>query len=90
MYTKLKNMIQRYAYSCPLDERFNWDFPLDDLPSAVVSLLPNSNAFENNIALKNCLRNHLRCNGYSMDTGLFRSGVVFKDSKIIVKTTKKL
>ncbi|MGA7577046.1 MAG: hypothetical protein ACLQUW_00055 [Desulfobaccales bacterium] len=69
MHTKLKTTIQKYAYAHPLEERFSWGFALDDLPSEVVCLLSKSNAsaFENNIALKKCLRSHLRCNGYPME-----------------------
>lgn len=67
MHTKLKTTIQKYTDTHPLKEKFSWDFPLDDLPSAVVDLLPKSSAFENNIALKRCLKNHLKCNGYSME-----------------------
>jgi hypothetical protein len=67
MHTKLQTTMQKYAYTHPLEEKFSWDFALDDLPSGVVRLLPKGNAFENNIALKTSLKSHLRCNGYSME-----------------------
>jgi hypothetical protein len=59
--------MQEYAYTYPLEKHFTWNFPRDDLPSVVVRALPNSNAFENNIALKKSLRSYLRCNDYSME-----------------------
>jgi hypothetical protein len=67
MHDKLKTMIQAYARTHPLDAKFSWDFALDGLPSEVVHFLPMSNAFQNNIALKNSLRSHLKCSGYSME-----------------------
>jgi hypothetical protein len=38
-------MIQAYASTYPLDERFSRDFALDGLPSEVVYLLPNNMLF---------------------------------------------
>ena len=67
MHTILKATIRKYAYTHPLEVGFIWDFPLDDLPQPIVRLLPKGNAFDTNIALKNCLRNHLGCNGFSME-----------------------
>ena len=67
MHTKLKTTIQKYADTHPLEKNFTWNFPLAGLPSEVVSVLPKSNAFENNVALKKSLRSHLKCNGYPIE-----------------------
>ena len=85
MHESLKAIIQTYAYTHPLDERFVWDFALEDLPSAVADLLPKSSAFQKNVALKNCLRRHLRCNDYSIEYWIIQTwgGIRrFKKNKI--------
>lgn len=65
MPDKLGSVVQKYAQSHPLDKRFRWDFPLAGLPQPIVQSLPEGNGFDRNVALKNCLRPHLRCNGYN-------------------------
>lgn len=58
MKDNLIRIINKFA-NINLDERFDWDFPPDGLPTAVVTDLPKGNHFIRNIFLKKCLQNHL-------------------------------
>ncbi|GFO61296.1 hypothetical protein GMST_36210 [Geomonas silvestris] len=67
MRNRLKNLIKAYASSHSLDTRFIWEFPTHDLPSSITCTLPNSNAFRKNIALKGCLKTHLKKPEYCIE-----------------------
>lgn len=73
MHDKLRTIIQAYVLTNPLDEKFTWDFTIEGLPTEVVCSLPNGNALQKNVALKNCLRTHLKCNSYSMEYWIIQS-----------------
>lgn len=58
MKNKLITTIKKFA-EINLDVRFDWDFPLDGLPTDIITDLPKGSFFLRNIFLKKSLQTHL-------------------------------